>query len=377
MTKKIVHIIIGLNIGGAELMLKRLVLNSSKLEHFEHSVISLTDQGIIGSELQEQGIKVYSLGMNSLHNIPLTMFKLRRLLKKINPDVVQTWMYHADLLGGLTAKSLGIKKIIWGIRTTDVSQGKSKLTIHLSKLCAKLSYVIPDSIICAAYASMEHHIRIGYDETKMTVIPNGYHLDTLRANQEDGNKIRQQNGLTEKDIVVGSIGRFNPIKNQKLFIETAAKLVKENPQIKFIMVGRDITKNNEELMSWINEYGMEENFRLLGQRSDIPQCLKAMNVFCLHSKTEGFPNILVEAIASGTPCVSVDVGDAKYILRDNRYIVPKNDSEQLKLCIQDIIISKSTNEENSNKDDCQSISYLYSEFDIDVISNKYASIWNS
>ena len=114
--KKIVHIIMSLNIGGAELMLKRLVLHSHQKEQFEHIIITLTDLGAMGPELQNEGITVHTLGMKSISTVPLIFLKLQRLLKKIQPDVVQTWMYHSDLLGGLAAKSLGVKKIIWGIK---------------------------------------------------------------------------------------------------------------------------------------------------------------------------------------------------------------------------------------------------------------------
>src|SRR5690606_5143753 len=144
---KIVHIIIGLNVGGAELMLKRLVLNSNNLENFHHEVISLTDLGIVGQDLESAGIRVHTLGMNSLISLPRMYFKLVKLLKIIQPDVVQTWMYHADFLGGIAAKYVGVKKIIWGIRTTDVTKGGSKLTVILRSICAKLSYSVPTNIV--------------------------------------------------------------------------------------------------------------------------------------------------------------------------------------------------------------------------------------
>ena len=318
---KIVHVIMSLNIGGAELMLKRLVLHSHQNKQFEHIIITLTDLGVMGPELQNEGITVHTLGMKSLSTVPLIFLKLQRLLKRIQPDVVQTWMYHSDLLGGLAAKSVGVKNIIWGIRTTDVSQGPSKLTVHLSKLCAKLSYYIPDTIVCAAHVSKDYHVGIGYDESKMVVIPNGFDLDALTATDEDGLEIRQQNNLSVDDVVIGSVGRFDPVKNQKLFVDVAANLIKDYPNLKFMIVGRDNTLENKELMSWINDYKIADNFRLLGQRDDVPKCLKAMDIFCLHSKTEGFPNVLGEAMAMSLPCVTTDAGDASILLGSTGIVV--------------------------------------------------------
>lgn len=324
MTKKVTHVIIGLNVGGAELMLKRLVLHSQKTGQFQHNVISLTDVGIIGSDLQSQGITVHSLGMKSVSSVPRTLFRLRNLLKDIRPDVVQTWMYHADFLGGLAAKSVGVDNIIWGIRTTDVSQGASKQTVHLSKLCARLSYYVPDSIVCAAHVSKDYHIGIGYDKSKMMVIPNGFDVEALSSTEEDGLNIRKQFDLSHNDIVIGSVGRFNPVKNQKLFVDIASMLIKDLPDLKFMLVGRDNDSENKELMSWIQQYNLVDNFRLLGQRNDIPKCLRAMDIFCLHSKTEGFPNVVGEALLSDTTCVAVDVGDVGVLL-DEESIVLSND----------------------------------------------------
>lgn len=370
MNKRIVHIIIGLNVGGAELMLKRLVLHSQEKEEFQHSVISLTDNGVIGAELKSKGIPVYSLGMQSTLSIPSILFELRKLLRELQPDVVQTWMYHADFLGGLAAKSLGINNIIWGIRTTDVSQGASKLTVHLSKLCAYLSYYIPNTIVCAAHVSKDYHVGIGYDESKIVVIPNGFDVTALSATEEDGNKVRCQNNLSEDDIVIGSIGRFNPVKNQKLFIDMAAELVKDIPDLKFIMIGRNNVVHNKELMSWINHYDLAKNFRLLGQRTDISQCLKAIDIFCLHSKTEGFPNVVVESILLNTFVISVNVGDVGYLIPKDQ--ITTSEIKDLKIRIMQALQDKIYKDESKL---CQLNKKTIFKYSIDSVSLKFKKIY--
>lgn len=371
MNKKVTHVIIGLDVGGAELMLKRLVLHSQKTGQFQHSVISLTDVGIIGSDLQSQGVKVYSLGMKSIASVPKIFLRLKKLLKELKPDVVQTWMYHADFLGGLAAKSVGIDNIIWGIRTTDVSQGASKQTVHLSKLCAKLSHYVPDSIVCAAHVSKDYHIGIGYDKSKMMVIPNGFDVEALSSTEEDGLDIRKEVNLSSDDIVIGSVGRFNPVKNQKIFIEVAANLVEDLPNLKFMIVGRDNTEENEELMSWINRYNLSDNFRLLGQRADVSKCIRAMDIFCLHSKTEGFPNVVGEAILSDTTCVATNVGDVGVLL-DEESIAPSNDVVGISNAIKNYLAypkDKLLDKAIKNKNE------VITKYSMDVVLDEYHALY--
>lgn len=318
---KITHIIIGLGVGGAELMLKRLVEGLNGKDGMQHSIISLTELGLVGKQLQAAGISVKELGMKNALSLPVTFFKLRRELKKQKPDIVQTWMYHADFLGGLAAKSLGIHNIIWGIRTTDVTLGRSKVTVALRKLCAWLSYSVPKVIICAADAGRKVHEKVGYDPSKMHVIPNGFDLDKLKSSPEQRLALRNECGFREEHKVIGSVGRFNTIKNQQAFIEAAVLVADKHQNARFMMVGRDNTWDNQELEGWIKQHSLQEKFILLGERSDVPICLSAMDIFCLHSKTEGFPNVLGEAMAMGLPSVATNVGDVKVLMGPTNKVV--------------------------------------------------------
>lgn len=354
MTKKIAHIIIGLNVGGAELMLHRLVLNSSRKGMFEHHVISLTDLGVIGSRLQEEGIPVYSLGMKSVTSVLLVLIKLQRLLRKIQPDIVQTWMYHADFLGGLAAKSIGVRNIIWGIRTTDPSQSASKQTVALSKLCAKLSYFIPNTIICVAHTALTHHESIGYKSNNMIVIPNGFDLTKFYPDKNKRVTLRRHLGISEDELVIGNIGRFNPVKNQLNFIQACLILLNKGYRFKVLLAGRNLNLDNMQINTLLDRSTHREHFIFLGEYEDTPSFYNAIDALCLCSVSEGFPNVLGEAMATAKVCYSTDAGDAYIILGSSGFKIDSTSAHDISLSLESNWLKKTRDELSSVEVDAYS-----------------------
>lgn len=326
---KIVHIIVGLGIGGAELALKRLVEAHIGSPNYHHRVISLTTVGDVGAQMQSLGVEVHALGMRSARDMPFILWKLTRLLRAMRPNVVQTWMYHADLLGGLAARLAGIRSVVWGIRTTHVDAKGSRATSLVRHVCSRLSHYLPHTIVCVAQAAWKSHVAIGYDASRMVVIPNGFDLNRLVATTEQRQSLRAHCFLGSNTVVVGFIGRFHPDKGQHNYVQAAGLLAKENDSVRFLMVGRDVDVSNVQLNKWISDTGFADRFVLLGERADVPICLAAMDLFCLSSETEAFPSVVGEAMAMGLPCVVTDVGDGAMLLADTGIIVPKDDPEAL------------------------------------------------
>lgn len=334
---RITHIIVGLDVGGAELMLKRLILSHSGKSEYLHSVISLTGVGKIGSELQSNGVRVTALGITNPLGVLGAFLRIRNELINSRPDIVQTWMYHADLLGGLAAYSAGIRRIVWGIRTTEIKAGGSRITRLIRSLCGILSRQIPMKIVCAANAAREVHEKIGYVPHKMLVIPNGFAVEKLVAAPDQVKVIRDLTGLTSAHRIIGSVGRFNPVKDQYSFVRAAGILARHYSDLRFLMIGRGLDWGNDQLVRWVVETGQADKFVLLGERSDIPVCLAVMNIFCLHSRTEGFPNVLGEAMAMAKPCVATDVGDVSLLLGDAGVLVPPGSPTALANGIQKLL----------------------------------------
>jgi len=308
MTVRILHVIINLASGGAELMLQRLTAEHRGDPRFEHQVISLMGLETVGPLLREQGVEVTALGLKNWLHLPRVFPKLVATMRERKPDVVHCWMYHSDLLGGLAARLAGVKSVIWGVRIAEIGShmGIALSTQWTRRACAALSGKVPDAIVYVANSAREIHERLGYDRSRGVVIPNGYRVPPT----VDRQRLREEIGVPPGALIIGSAGRFSAQKDPKTFIEAAGLLAARRPHARFAMIGRGYTAENWQLRDWISRTGAAGRFHLLGERRDLQNLLAGMDIFCLHSLGEGFPNVVAEAMSAGIPCVVTDVGDS-------------------------------------------------------------------
>ena len=370
----ITHIITSLSDGGAEAVLYRLCTNDT---HAKHTVISLMDMGKYGLMLQEAGIEVHCLNMPSGRVTFSGLHILYKLLKQLQPNAVQTWMYHADLIGGVVAKFAGIKHIYWNIRHTTLEKGQSKKsTILVAKLCALLSRFIPKKIICCAHKAVEIHAELGYQKSKMVVIGNGYQLEQFAPNADEGKKLRLELTLAEQETILGMVGRFDAQKDH-LGLLSALNIIKNKIRnFNFLLIGRDLNSNNQILIKEINKFSLEQNIILLDQRTDIPTIMNALDIHVLSSSFgEAFPNVLCEAMACGTPCVTTDVGDAAFIVGNTGWVVPAKNPEALAEAILSAVNEKTSNKQSwtNRKQACRN--RIVENFSIEKMIEKYHQIW--
>jgi glycosyltransferase involved in cell wall biosynthesis len=335
---KVSHLITGLSTGGAEMMLYKL-LSRKNSTFFEHQVISMTDQGPVGEKIQALGVSVKSLGM--LRGIPNPL-KLRQLvvqLQETRPQILQTWMYHADLMGGIAAKLAGNIPVLWGIRHGNLVPDKTKLsTFWTAKVCAYLSDQLPTRIICCSIASEQIHREIGYTANKMVVIPNGFDLSVFQPEPTARQSVRQELGIPAETLLIGLVGRFDPQKDHRNFVKAASQLQPCLPDVHFLLCGDKISWKNRKLVEWIELAGMRDRFHLLGLREDIAYLTAALDIATSASAFgEGFPNVIGEAMACGVPCVVTDVGDSAWIVGDTGRVVPPQNALALANAWQELI----------------------------------------
>lgn len=333
------HVITGLDTGGAETMLYRLLSHTDR-EAFEPRVVSMTGVGPVGEEIRGLGVPVESLGMRRGVPDPRGVLRLARYLRRDAPDVVQTWMYQADLVGGLATKlSVRPTPVAWGIHSTHLDPRKVKASKILTvRACALSSHLLPARIVCCSEASRVVHARMGYRTNGMLVIPNGVDLASFKHDPDARASVREELGVEAETRLVGLVARFDPQKDHETFIRAAALLRNRLPDVDFVLCGTGITWENRELVRWIDSAGVRARCHLLGRRSDTPRLTAALDVASSSSAYgEAWPLVVGEAMACAVPCAVTDVGDSALIVGDTGRVVPPKDPASLAAAWQDLL----------------------------------------
>lgn len=371
---RLLHIITGLTTGGAELMLARLA--SRLAAEFDQQVICLNAEGPVAAMLRQAGIEVIALDMETLLDGPVGMFRLRRIIRQFRPDIVQTWLYHADLLGGLAARSAGVRGVVWNIRNNDISSKQTKpVTRSVVAACAKVSGRIPSRIVCCAQSAAETHIARGYPAEKFVIIANGFDLSRLHPDAAARGSVREELNIPADAPLLGLIARYDPQKNHAGFITAAKTIHAQFPAAHFVLAGPDVDAANDALTGQIQAAGLGAKMHLLGERTDIPRLNQALDIAVSSSSYgEAFPNVLAEAMACGVPVVSTDAGDAALIAGTAGRIVPRENMMALAAACIDLL---SLDDAERTALGAAGRQRIAEHFELNVMATKYSSLYRS
>ena len=323
------YVISDLSVGGAEMMLYKL-LAGTDLSRFEPVVVSLMGGGALRSRVEALGVKVHTVGVRPKLPTPLDLWRLVRLTREINPDLVVGWMYHSCLaaqLAGLFSKTKAAA--LWSIHYSVGSLAAEKrLTAAVIRACAWLSHR-PRRIIYVSRDGRAKHGPLGFSTKNGCVIPNGVDAEAFRPSTEARASVRSELGLSDDALLVGMVSRYHPMKDHANFLRAAALLSEKHADAHFVLVGRGADGGNAELRGLIDELGLAGRTHLVGERHDVPRLTAALDIFSLSSYCESFPNVIGEAMACAVPCVVTDVGDAAWIVGDTGRVVPTRDPRAL------------------------------------------------
>jgi glycosyltransferase involved in cell wall biosynthesis len=371
---KIIHIITSLTDGGAEGVLYRLCKYDANVEHI---VVSLMDLGKYGSLLKNEGVEVFCLNLNRGKLSFLSLYNLYKFIRYHKPSVVQTWMYHADLVGGIVAFLACVPKVVWNIRHSSFETSTTKFsTLVVVKLCSYLSAVIPSRIICCADDAVPIHVSKGYCQSKFVVISNGFDTSEYSINPNFAKAFRSKLSISSNQILLGMVGRFHPQKDHYGLLSALSIVKKTYSDFKIVLVGNDLNFMNHKLYDAIERFSLQDNVFLLGQRSDISCIMNGLDIHILSSSHgEAFPNVLAEAMSCGTPCVTTDVGDASSIVSDTGWCVPPSDPYFLADAILFAINERLFDFESWRNRSIACRSRIVDNYGIDKMINSYHRVW--
>ena len=290
---RVLHLITTTDTGGAEAMLAKLCKAMNK-KRFLCRAVSMVHAGPIAQDITRAGVQLDSLELDLGRPKPGALFRLIRILREFKPHVVQTWLYHADLLGLMAARMGSNARVAWNIRNSNIDFSQyRKLTGWTFKACARLAG-FPDAVLANSYCGRDFHQKMGYKAKRFEVIPNGFDLNRFSRNAQSGKQIREELGIDSGAPVVTMVARHDPMKDHPTLLQAVSLVKRDFPGIRLILCGDRVDRSNASLYGFVQNSGLKSHVLLLGRRRDVPEILSATDVSVLSSFGEGFPMWLVK-----------------------------------------------------------------------------------
>lgn len=328
---RLVHVITGLNPGGAESMCVALALHLRRHGHlpWEQVVVSLLPEGPLAAPLRAAGIPVMSCGLRRPVDAPGALCRLARLLRRLQPQVIQSWMYHADFMASLALRlptvafSVPRPALVWGLHNGSLDPAVvPRATRWVVRTLARWSPRVPDAVVSCAETARAVHAAAGYRPRRWEVIPNGLDTHRFRPDPSLRQAARQAWNLPPDVPVLGLAARAHPVKDLPTFVGAVARLARQRPEVRCVCCGQGVDGNNENLVRMLREADVLERCLLLGLERDMPRFWNGVDVAVSSSRGEALPLGLAEALACGVPVAATDVGDTARLVGDCGRLVP-------------------------------------------------------
>jgi glycosyltransferase involved in cell wall biosynthesis len=371
-TRRILHLVTDLHCGGAERMLARLVATTEG-RGLAHEVVSLTTAGPVGESVRAAGATVSAIGL-AAGSLPAGLPRLAATVRRSSADLVQCWMYHANLVGGVVTRVAARVPVVWSVRNNSPRRADLGLrTALVARAAAPLSWWIPRRIVAPSAATAAAHAAAGYAAARMAVIPNGFDTELFRPSAERRAAMRAALGVGPDERLIGLVANVRPVKDHGTFVAAAARLAGLRA-LRFVLCGRGAEPGNLELRRRIDASGLGERFLLLGSIERVHELLPALDLFTLCSRQEAFPNALGEAMACALPSVATDVGGVRELAGETVRLVPRQDPIALATAWHEVLVAP--HEERARLGDAAR-RRITDGFSLSLVAARYASLYEA
>jgi glycosyltransferase involved in cell wall biosynthesis len=324
---KVLFLVRQLNIGGAE---RQLVIVANELASRGHEVVitSFYTGGALSKQLDPGRVRLISLEKRSRWDLISLYVKVLRVMRQERPDILHGWMHTQNVIATTVRLFYPKTKLFWCVRASNVENVLDRVESILVWLQARLA-IFADCIVVNSMAGLEHAVSRGIARDKMVFIPNGIDTNVFYPAEAEGKQVRAEWGINEGEKVIGKVARFDPIKNHPLFLKAAARIAAERPDVRFVCVGHGDASYLKQLQELTRTLGIENKVQWVQARPDVRAVYNALDIFCSASSSEGFPNVIGEAMACARHCVVTDVGDSKLVVGGTGITVPSDDVDAL------------------------------------------------
>lgn len=335
-SNKILFLTRSLDHGGAEKQLVELAKGLHR-KGYSISVATFYPEGVFEKDLREAGVPVKSLHKCGRWDVFFFLARLLRLLIKEKPDVIYGLLPVPNVLITILKPLFPNTRMVWGVRSSNMDLTQydwlARLVFRAECFFARLA----DLFIVNSNAGRNYYKNHGFPEDKMVVIPNGIDTDHFKPDFLSREAVRAEWGIKKGDKLIGLVARVDPMKDYPTFLKAAAMLSGEREDVRFVCVGDGPDPYRLEFQRLSRELGLESRLIWTGSRGDMPAVYNALDILTLSSITEGFPNVIGEAMACGIPCVVTDVGDSAWVVADLGIVVSPRDPEALAQALQTMI----------------------------------------
>jgi glycosyltransferase involved in cell wall biosynthesis len=324
---KIAFLARSLDYGGSERQLVELASGLTARGH-EVRVGVFYPGGPLEKLLVERSIPVHHFRKKGRYETIRFLLRIRNWLRSFSPEIVHGYLIAPNLATAILKPFLRPARIVWGVRASFIDFDRYPRHEKWSFQAGRFFCRSADLVVVNSRAGYRHHIESGYPESRLRIVPNGVDTDTFRPDPEERDALRREWNIDRSVKLIGMVGRIDPMKGHERFLETAATLSEREP-VRFVCIGSGPEGCERKMKSRAGELGLDGRLFWVPFRAGMVPVYNALDLLVSCSTGEGFPNVVAEAMACGTPAVVTDVGDSAEIVDGLGAVVHPGDPSEM------------------------------------------------